>query len=354
MSFDDGGRPSRESLREVKREYKQRQKAEKQRAKDAQAYWDGQAGRSTRRAGWKAPVAGAAALAVVAGGALLVLRPGPLAPASTTVASSASPSPHSSSTPKATPKATAPATDPAVQAAFEGTPARSWKKGFAGITEPTAHTIGIYRRVQVAAAYRMIEHYLAAATLDPTVLYQGKMQPVLVTLGPSFPDYATGQHAKYVSSHGKKGFDWLSLASRFHPGDWKAAAETRARGHISPARLVKGALRVDFTIVTAYWLKPAHGGAARAIVVRRWGSLDFVGYGPDNVWMQQWQNSWLSTASVCGSHWKYPEYLEAWPNRDAVAGAQAPPAGSAYDPSDPNAPPPTGLGCFTDTSGFAS
>lgn len=358
MSIDDGGRPSRESLREVKREYKARQKAEQQRAKDAQAYWDTQTRRGRRRPGWVVPAAVVATVAVVAAGGMYALKATTSGSSSTTAAAAtgSARTATASATSKATPKPspTDAGTDPTVHAAFEGSPARSWKKGMAGIAQPKAHTIGIYRTVQVAAAYRMAENYIAASVFDPHVLYKGQLSPVLTVLNPGFPTFATQQHALWVKTHGKQGLSWLSLMSRFHPGDWKAAAETRSRGHISPATLRKGALRVSFTIVAAYWLVPAKGGAARTVAVRRQGYLDFIGNGPTRVWMSEWMNSWMNTGAVCGSSWKYPEYLEVWNDRSSVVSTIAAQGGPGFDLTDPDAALPGGATCFTDTSGFGS
>ena len=355
MSSEDGGRPSRASLREVKREYKQRQKAQNEREKAAKDYWAQQSGRSTGTRRWVAPVAGATALVVASAGAAFVLKLGPFASSATaTSATGATPAATASASPsvRASASASTDGTDPTVHAVFEDSPARTWKKGMAGVALPKAHQVGIYRTAQVAAAYRMTEKYLAAAVFDPRVLYRSQVDPALVTLGSSFPAFAKKQHALWVSSHGKKGVNWLWLVTRFHPGDWKAAAETRSRGRISTATVHGGNLRVSFVVAAAYWLVPAKGGAARTIAVRREGYLDFTGYGPTNVWMTQWDNAYVSSASVCGSNWKYPEYLEAWTNVDAVASTALPGSAPAFDLTDPNATPPPGKGCFTDTSGF--
>ena len=176
------------------------------------------------------------------------------------------------------------------------------------------------------------------------------MAPVLKTLGSSFPSYAKQQHALYVSSHGKKGVNWLWLATRFHPGDWKAGAETRSRGVLSAAQIHSGKLRVPFVLTAAYWLVPTKGGAARTVAVRRYGYLDFVGQGPNGIFLSAWNNSWISSASLCGSTWKFPEYVQAWTSFDGVPDDAGMSAKPTFDIGDPKASTPQG--CWTDTSGF--
>jgi hypothetical protein len=359
VSSNDGGRPSRASMREVKREYKQRQKADKARAKAARTYWDQQVGTPSRSRAWIAPTAAVVAVGVVAGG-LFAAKVGPFAAGGTTTAASsptAATSPagsRSTTTPAAKPStsATNDGTDATVHAAFEGSPARSWKKGMAGIALPHPRQVGIYRSSQVTEAYRMTEKYLAAGSFDSRVLYRAAVDPVLTAFGPQFPSYAKKQHALWVRTKGKQGVSWLWLMSRFHPGDWKASAENRSRGRVSSAVVVGGHLRVSFVVVVAYWLVPASGGAGRAVAVRREGYVDFVGYGPTHVWMTQWRNDDLNTGAVCGSRWKYPEFLEVWKDTHAVPVVSPSQASGAYDLTDPNATPVKGTTCFYDTSGF--
>ncbi|MFN8156118.1 MAG: hypothetical protein U0R68_01760 [Candidatus Nanopelagicales bacterium] len=360
--MSDGEKPSAESMREVKREYKERRKAEEQRAKDAKAYWDQQTGKKPKRSGGRAVavVALVAATVGVAGVGAAVAKVGPFAASTASSnAAGATPSSAAASPTTASPSTAAATTSPTPSASaldadltdkpFAGTPAAAWKVGATGLVAPKAARIGIYRTGQVKAAYAMVVAYLTKAQMDPRVTFQGKMDPVLATLGPGFPSHAKSKHALWVKTKGKKGFAWVDLANRFHPGDWKAAAQTRAKGRISKAVIKNGYLRIPYVFTTAYWVKPTKGGVARAIAIRRSGYLQFEGYGPRGVWMNEWLSNYTSSASVCGSDWKQPDYLEAWINVDAVPHQGGSPLPS-YDLTDPDAPDPDG--CFTDTSGF--
>ncbi|MFN8147762.1 MAG: hypothetical protein U0R76_09885 [Candidatus Nanopelagicales bacterium] len=352
-------RPSKESLREVKAEYKARRKADEERAKAAKAYWDQQTGRTPSSKG-RGPVIAVGALVAVAAvvGAGYVAKLGPFASTASTSAAAASPttsssvasptaSPASSAAP--TPTASDDGTTPLPQP-FVGTPAEHWKAGATGLKAPAARSVGIYRTVQVKAAYAMTVAYLSKALLDPRVNFKGEINQVLATLGPGFPAHARKQHALWVKSHGAKGFGWVDIANRFHPGDWRADAQTRAKGRIGLATIKSGYLRVPFVFTTAYWLAPAKGGEPRAIAIRRYGYLEFEGYGPRKVWMRSWSSGYISSASVCGSTWKETDYLEAWTNVHAVPHNDLASPEPGFDIGDPDATEP--VGCWTDTGGF--
>ena len=352
MTMDDGGRPSRASLREVKREYKDRQKAEKQRAKDAQAYWAGQSGRSSRRPGWLVPSAVIAVLAVVATGGMYALK----VSSSSTTPTAAGASPQAAGGPSASAKARASSsssdgTDPTVVPAFSGSPAKNWPAGAKGITTPRAKQVGIYRPAQVQEAYSDVARYLQVALLDPRVLYRGSLQPVLATLGPQSSQWLHQQVALGTKTKGKQGIGWDSVANRFHVGDWRAAAEVRVKGRMRASSNRSGDLVVRFVYVAAYWLVPAKGGSPRTIAVRRTGDMYFLGNGPSHVTDPNYGGSgYTSTAGVCGSTWPYPQFVEAWVDRGSVPVVSPSPVTTTFDPTDVNAADPTS--CYTDTSGF--
>lgn len=360
--MSDAGKPSKESLREVKAEFKARRKAEEQRAKDAKAYWDQQSGRASSSKG-RGPLVAvgvvAAAAAVVGAGYVAKLGPFAAATSSTTASgatpttSTASPAP-TSTTPKAASPAPSPSanddgTDPTLQAAFENTPAAKWKPGVAGLAMPKARTVGIYQPRQVADAYAKLAVYLQHVMLDPRVQFRGKLDPVLATMDGRSVSWIKKQHALFVSTHGKKGYPYSQVAVRFVPGQWRAAAATRVRGKVTAKPGPNGALELDFVYVAAYWVQPRSGGAERAIAVRIDGTTYFFGNGPRKVTrLQTGFFGTTSTAAVCGSTWKYPDYTEAWTDETQAGGTST--ATAAVDPTDPDATVPDG--CFINTSGF--
>ncbi len=367
MADDHPTKPSRESMREVKKEFKERQKAERERAQAARAYWELETGRATsstgRSRGSGRTGATAGLVVVVALGALgatAVLHVGPFAPASsaaspspaTTAVTTPSPSPSTTSASPST-GTTDDGTDPTVVAAFQDSPARTWKSGTAGIVMPRATRVGIYRVAQVAEAYRKTASYIAAIMLNHRVLYQAKLDPVFAALAPSTVTWLKSQHARSVTTHGKSGMTWAQVAVRFRPGDWKAAAETRIRGKVSPTIYKDRSLEIAFTYVAAYWLVPSSGGAARTIAVRVEGGTYFRGRGAAHVTGINVGGLGVTTsAAVCGSGWAHPDYTEAWADPESVPVASAPAVGGSVDMSDPNSTLPAGK-CFQDTSGFS-
>ena len=362
--MSDGEKPSAESMREVKREYKQRRKAEEQRAKDAKAYWDQQTGKKPQKSGGRAlaVVALVAATVGVAGAGAAVAKVGPFAasPASSNAAgatpSSAAPSRASQPTTaskaptgSASPSTAADGTDPTLVAAFEGTPAASWKPGLAGIVMPKGKQVGIYRPRQVADAYDKLAVYLRHVMLDPRVQFQGKLDPVFATMSSHSVSWIKDQHALFVKTKGKKGYAYSGVAVRFRPGDWRAADATRVRGKTTTKVGPNGALELDFTYVAAYWLQPKAGGDPRAIAVRLEGVTYFYGKGSSKVdRLQAGFLGIMTSASACGSGWKYPDYAEAWTDMTKAQGGGT--ATAAGDMTDPDAKLPTG--CIHDTSGF--
>lgn len=241
MGDDEGTKPSRASMREVKREYKQRQKLlaqeQAQREQAARDYWSLETGQkrapATSGGGSRRGSGFAIAALVVAVGfagyvgyrAITGQQGTAVASPTTSVSASASTS-GKPATPSPAPSAVEDdGTDPTIVPAFEGSPAKDWPSGAAGITAPKAKQFGIYRPAQVEAAYDATERYLRAALLDPRVTYKGKLDPVFATLGSQSTAFLKKQHARATATKGKKGVYWDSVANRFHVGDWKAAAE---------------------------------------------------------------------------------------------------------------------------------
>ena len=362
MGDDEGAKPSRASMREVKREYKARQKQQAadqaRREQAARDYWSletGQARRPTtstkpRRGSWVAILALVVAVgfAGYVGFRALTGQQGPLASAEQP-SGSPSATPAASGSPGTT-EAEDDGTDPTIVAAFEDSPARDWGIREAAISTPNAKQVGIYRPAQVQDAYNTTAKYLYAALLDPRVTYKGKLDPVFATLGASATRFLKEQHARAKATDGKKGIFWDSVANRFRPGDWRAAAEVRVKGRMKARVDGEGRLVIGFTYV-AYWLVPAKGGEPRTIAIRRNGDMYFIGNGPTRVSTPGYGGSgYTSTASVCESDWPYPDYVQAWVDPSAVVGGSSGTPDQSFDVGDLDAPEPTG--CFQDTSGF--
>ena len=354
MSQDQN--PSKESLREVKREYKQRQKDEKARKKAADKYWAEQANpgaslrpsKVTSRVQITLAVVAIASVGLVAFGALRGSTTSPSAlPRTGNVQPSAEPSP--SGTEASSSSSPAPCK-------FCGTKAEHWAVGAHGLGAPKAVRVGNFGPHQVSDAYSKVIEYLKAATLDPAVVFHSKLKPVFATLGSETTAWVHKQHDLAKSTKGKKGIYWADLANRFHPGDWDPEGEIRVRNKFKAERGDNnGELKIHFVNVTAYWLTPHVGVTPQAVIVRRTGDVYFYEDGSSKVSMPNYGGSgYASSAGVCGAIWPEVEYIDAWPNPASAKIVSDPPIAGPWDMSDPDAEPPTAPGCFTDTSGIST
>jgi hypothetical protein len=343
-------------MREVKREFKQRRKAEKERAEAADAYWRAETGRAPRRSGRGTALAVVASVAVVAAGGAavwLLSRPSSSTGAAASGRSSTSaPSAPASAGSSAAASTSAASTPPP----FEGTPARDWPVGAQGVVPPKPAQIGIFSRAQVADAYEQAAGYVRASMLDASVVSRGRLDPVFDAIGPVSTQWVRQQHAR--TAEGRSELPWTYLANRFRPQDWEPTTQVRIKGRMT-AKAVGSRLRIRFVYVSAYWLEPRGPGIGRAVAVRRSGSMEFLGAGPDKAGPMYFGGStWTTTSSVCGSGWRYENYLEAYVQRPAAtvpapAATVPAPTATAWDPTDVDAPEPAGDGCFTDSSGFS-
>ncbi len=341
----DGGGPSRESLREVKQEYRERRKAEKQRAAAADAYWRAETGKAPRRGRKGTAVVVSLAVLAAAGGAVwFFAHQGPTSVTASSTRQAASPTASKGTGGSTTAASASPTTTPPP---FDGTPASSWRAGKAGIVAPKATRVGIFSKAQVADAYSQAQTYLRTAMLDPAVVSKGKLDPVFAAIGPYSTKWVKDQHA--MTKDGTSALPWTVLANRFRPQDWDPNPEVRARGRMT-AQAYGDKLRISFRYVAAYWLEPRGPGIGRAVAVRRDGYMEFMGAGPTKAGpMLFGGNGWTITSGVCGADGRYPNYLEAWVQTPTVA---SPRPTTTWDPTDVDADSPTGSDCYVDGSGF--
>ena len=344
----DGGGPSRDSMREVKREFKQRRKAEKERAAAADAYWRSETGRAPRRSGRGIAVVVSLAVVAAAGGAIwFFAHQGTTTATASSTTKAATPATGSSASSGGSASGTASPSAAATPPPFDGTPARDWPVGTKGVVAPKAARVGIFSKAQVADAYAQAQAYLRTAMLDPAVVSKGELDPVFDAIGPYSTTWVKQQHA--ATKGGTSALPWTYLANRFRPQDWEPNPEVRVKGRMK-AQAYGGRLRIDFRYVAAYWLEPRGPGIGRAVAVRRDGYMEFAGDGPRKAGPMFYGGSgWTITSGVCGSGWRYPNYLEAWVQTPKGA---APAPTATWDPTDVDSDGPSGATCFVDPSGF--
>jgi hypothetical protein len=347
-------KPSKESLREVKREYKQRQKDEKARKKAADKYWAEQVnpGKSSRSGSAKNGVQvtlAAVAIASVGFLAFGALRGSATLPSALPATGSTQPSV------KPSPSATkASASSSPAPCKFCGTPAEHWAVGDHGLIAPKAVRVGNFGPHQVSDAYSKVIDYLKAATLDPAVVFHGKLAPVFATLGSETTAWVHKQHERSKSTKGKQGTTWAEVANRLQPADWENSGEIRVRNLFTtePGR-GSDELKIHFVNITAYYLKPKDGMFSKVLLIRREGNMYFYEASSSTVSEPSYGGSgYTSSASVCGSNWRNPDFVEAWTNPDSVASDAVAPLDNDWDMSDPKAAIPKKGLCFRNTSPF--
>lgn len=316
----DGGRPSRESLREVRREYRQRRRAA--RGKPPR----GARGRRPGRVG--ALLKGTAVVAVVLAGAAAYVvwqvPPPPTGRAAQRVPVLVSPTPTPSAAATARPEG-----DP-----FAGTAVSHWPAGEAGFVAPGARATGGYDTATVAHAYERTLRYLRAAMLDRRVVYGADLRPVAAT----------------VQARSMTRLRPAYLATVFPRAVAPAHRSVRVNGLLSARVGAYGRLHVTFRYVGVYALRPARGGETELVVVRRTGELAFDRAGRGRVGVPfVHQTSYTSSHSHCGARWPDGDRtVEVWLGPGASPSVTAaPPARERVNLLDPRAK--DAAGCFQNT-----
>lgn len=323
-------KPSKESLREVKREAKARKRSPGGYGgpgayAGAEPYARRSGGRLRRATG---------ALAVIAVGGAAVwgfsLLPEPSRAAGQGPATEQQPVVVPSYTPSPTPPAK---TDP-----FAGTSVESWPVGAQGVRPPGARATGAFSSRQVAKAYAATAAFVRAGMLDRRVLYGGQREPVLATMRRSSADHWRRQDFGYVGT-------------RFRPEIAAASPIVKVNGRMT-ARPARGeVLLVDFSYVAVYALRPAADRAAPAelVTIRRYGVVEFSGDSAAGVTLPGVRTStYLSSHASCGTRWPHRHYMHVRIDDEGPSDGPAASPGEELDLLDPDAPVPKG-DCFENT-----
>jgi hypothetical protein len=335
-------KPSRESLREVKREAKQRKKAAAGRSRPAGRSRAGRLPLSRR-----AIIQGSVAVVLLAGfatGGFSLFGPGsePTAHAPIPVVV---PSDSSAATPTSASPQPSVAPDP-----FAGTPAAGWPLGDKGIVAPAAQPVAGFSKAQVAAAFAHTRGYLHEALLDPSVVFRGQLGPVIAMISTA----SLGAWKADTTT-------WpVNLANRFLPQQLVSGTlPFRVNGFMSAGQGPYHQLRITFHYVVVYDVhgKSAVPGATPTLVgIRRDGSMIFDPR-HDGLAAPGWleDSQYTSDRSDCTRKWPYPAYVEVYlqspddppaPTVSPMAVASMPP----YAVLDPRASTAPTTRCFSDTT----
>ncbi|MFG2618467.1 hypothetical protein ACGFXC_12655 [Streptomyces sp. NPDC048507] len=215
----------------------------------------------------------AAAIVLIAGLALVALRPELLIDRLTGEstarerAAAAGPLPAESVRPTAAPGDVR-AERPTLAEPFRGSPAQRWAEGAAAIEVPAAAAVAGLAPERVADALARAKAFLVSANLDPAVLRGGRPQAALALLDPAQPDVA--QKAERSLAQSGSGDDAAKLFTRFDPAEVRPVGDVvKVRGSMRAEAGEPGELLVvtDYTFV--HPMTRADGSVQRTIVRRQ-------------------------------------------------------------------------------------
>ena len=332
-------KPSRESLREVKREARERERARRR----MQKQWS-----TTPRRRWAAPLAWLGTGAVVVLAAFLLLGPERLGlgggdpdPTVDETASESATEQQPAASPPSPPAASS--ADP-----FAGSEVEKWANGAAAVVVPKPAEVGSFTPQQVEAAYQKARAYVLAASLDPKVLYQGRVEPVQATVG-----RRSAGHLGGLVVNASQNLSPASYATRFRPGVAPASdvvkGDVRMTAKVAP-RNGEQVLTVRVASVFVYALRPADEDdtAPKLVTTRREVDLDFTAAGAGRVSKPELGEAhFVNTGEVCDVAPQRLGYLSVYFDEQPLGDAAPAPA---YDVKDLDAKAPDAE-CFRDASG---
>ncbi len=178
----------------------------------------------------------AAAIAVIAGLALVALRPELVIDRLTgktdarQEARDAGPLAAETARPTAAPGAV-PADRPTLKEPFRGSPAAQWAEGAAAIELPPAEGVNGVPQEGVAQGLALAKQFLVAANLDPAVLRGERPTAALDLLDPK--DTKRRQETAQAYEHPSRENDPLELFTRYDPAELKPVGEVvKVRGRM--------------------------------------------------------------------------------------------------------------------------
>ncbi|MEU9104417.1 hypothetical protein AB0D54_08615 [Streptomyces xanthophaeus] len=297
--------------------------------------WQERDGRAGSRRRLKATLA----VVVIAGLALIAVRPELVIDRLTGKAAArqeareAPPLPAESERPSAPPEAVDP-DRPTLAEPFRGSPALQWADGAAGIEIPEAQAVGGMSKEKVAKALEQAKAFLVASNLDAATLRGERPKAALDLLDPL--DRETRKLLDTSLAQPSRENDPVFVFSRFDPAEVKPVGEVvkvRGRMWVEPGEGAGQArVRADYSFV--YPLVKAKDGAdqvERTIVrreltfsiadPRKWEST------PGTLWLVQYGNDVANSACDV-----YDGFLHPGFDDDPLTGPT--PSGTPMDPYD--------------------
>ncbi|MGY1433750.1 hypothetical protein [Streptomyces reniochalinae] len=162
------------------------------------------------------------------------------------------------------------ARQPTLREPFEGSPARQWSDGLAGVTFPAPDATGWMSEAQVAQALERTRDFLAASSLEAGVLRGERPKKAIALINPRQKDVQDFLDTAFDSPSRKN--NPLMLFSRFDPAKARLAGDVvKTRGRVTFDAGEDGALEVTADVTYVYPVVAAEEGSdqvARTIVRR--------------------------------------------------------------------------------------
>ncbi|MFE2326394.1 hypothetical protein ACFXD5_21115 [Streptomyces sp. NPDC059385] len=234
--------------------------------------WQEMRGRGRRGRRLKA----ALAIALIAGVALVVMRPELVIDKVTGKtraredAENAGPLSPETARPTA-PPASADPDRPTPKDPFRGSPALQWADGAAGIEVPEATAVGGFSKEQVADALAKAKQFLVAANLDPATMRGERPETALKLLDPQQEELMKQLDDSYAQPSRER--DPLSLFTRYDPAELKPVGDVvKVRGRMWVEEGQKPGMtdvKVDYSFVYPFVKTKGNPEDVARTIVRR-------------------------------------------------------------------------------------
>ncbi|MCX5012312.1 hypothetical protein OG765_15075 [Streptomyces sp. NBC_00555] len=276
-----------------------------------------------------------AAIVLVAGLALIAVRPELVIDRITgktearQQAKNAAPLPAESGRPTAPPAAVDP-DQPTLQEPFRGSPALQWADGAAGIEVPEATAVGGMSKQQVADALEKTRQFLIAANLDPATLRGERPAAALAILDPRQPEVPQRLEQSLTKPTAEN--TPVLLFTRFDQAKVKPVGDVvKVRGSMRAEQGEPGELLVvtDYTFVHPM----TNGGTSvQRTIVRRQITLSLLDPARwaatgDRLQLRKYVSEWSNVGCETADGFLHPDFPRAAPAGSA-------PTGPAVDPYD--------------------
>ncbi|MDA5279672.1 hypothetical protein [Streptomyces sp. Isolate_45] len=298
--------------------------------------WQELEGRGRRKRRLKA----AGAIVLVAGLALIALRPELLIDRVTgkaesrSAAEQAGPLPAESVRPSAAPEGQYP-DRPTLKDPFRGSPALQWADGAAGIEVPQAEAVNGVDKERVADGIAKAKQFLVASNLDPAVLRGERPDAALALLDPK--DEELHQRMRTAYERPTEEADPMELFTRYDPAELRPVGDVvKVRGRMwlepGPER-GQAAIKLDYSFVHPFVKVQGNPEDVARSIVRReltfhvvdakaWDST------PGKLWLRETLRDVANTACDRNDGYLHPSFF-------SDPGESGPePSGAPVDPYD--------------------